>query len=113
MADGRHHDAGGAPNHLKGDPYKLDTAMFFYTNPIWTAPDPKVWEEALKDVFIIDTSPFPGETAMYADIIVPDHTYLERLQDSPTYPFEGWPMAAAAHAGRRPDLRHQALSATR
>ena len=82
------------PNHLAGDPYKLDTAMFYYTNPIWTAPNPQVWEEALKDVFIIDTSPFPGETAMYADIILPDHTYLERWQDSPTYPFEGWPMTA-------------------
>jgi thiosulfate reductase / polysulfide reductase chain A len=82
------------PNHLKGDPYKMDTAMFFYTNPIWSAPDPLAWEEALKDVFIIETSPFPGETAMYADIVLPDHTYLERLQDSPTYPFEGWPMAA-------------------
>ncbi|MFY0991929.1 molybdopterin-dependent oxidoreductase [Halomonas sp. C05BenzN] len=83
-----------APNHLAGDPYKLDTAMFFYTNPIWSAPDPRVWEEALKDVFVIDTSPFPGETAMYADIVLPDSTYLERLQDIPTYPFEGWPMAA-------------------
>lgn len=82
------------PNHLKGDPYKMDTALFFYTNPIWSSPNPQVWEEALKDVFIIDTSPFPGETAMYADVILPDHTYLERLQDSPTYPFEGWPMAA-------------------
>jgi len=81
------------PNHLKGDPYKMDTAMFYLTNPIWSAPNPQVWEEALKDVFIIDTSPYPGETAMYADIILPDHTYLERLQDAPTYPFEGWPMA--------------------
>jgi len=92
MAGNMMQEAG--PNHLKGDPYKMDTAMFFYTNPIWSAPNPQVWEEALKDVFIIDTSPFPGETAMYADIVVPDHTYLERLQDSPTYPFEGWPMAA-------------------
>lgn len=82
------------PNHLKGDPYKMDTAMFYSTNPIWTAPDPKAWEEALKDVFIIDTSPYPGETAMYADIVLPESTYLERLQDSPTYPFEGWPMTA-------------------
>ncbi|MFN4263340.1 MAG: molybdopterin-dependent oxidoreductase [Thioalkalivibrionaceae bacterium] len=81
------------PNHLKGDPYKLDTMMFYLTNPIWTSPNGQQWEEALKDVFIIDTSPFPGETAMYADIILPDHTYLERLQDTPTYPFEGWPMA--------------------
>ena len=81
------------PNHLAGDPYKLDTMMFYLTNPIWTSPNPQVWEEALKDVFIIDTSPYPGETAMYADIILPDHTYLERLQDAPTYPFKGWPMA--------------------
>lgn len=83
-----------AINHLNADPYKLDTAMFFYTNPIWSAPNPQQWEEALKDVFVIDTSPFPGETAMYADIVLPDSTYLERLQDIPTYPFEGWPMAA-------------------
>ncbi|WP_163576660.1 molybdopterin-dependent oxidoreductase [Halomonas faecis] len=82
-----------AQNHLDADPYTLDTAMFYYTNPIWTAPNPQVWEEALKDVFVIDTSPFPGETAMYADIVLPDCTYLERTQDVPTYPFEGWPMA--------------------
>lgn len=82
-----------APNHLKGDPYKMDTAMFYLTNPIWTAPNSTAWEEALQEVFVIDTSPFPGETAMFADLILPDHTYLERLQDAPTYPFEGWPMA--------------------
>ncbi|WP_026289649.1 molybdopterin-dependent oxidoreductase [Thioalkalivibrio sulfidiphilus] len=83
-----------ARNHVKGDPYKLDTAMFFYTNPVWTAPDTADWEKMLSEIFVIDTSPFPGETAMFADLILPDHTYLERLQDSPTYPFEGWPMTA-------------------
>ncbi len=81
-----------AQNHLAGNPYTLDTMMFYLTNPIWTAPDAKVWEEALQDVFVIDTSPFPGETAKFADIVVPDHTYLERLQDAPTYPFQGWAM---------------------
>ena len=80
------------PNHLAGKPYKLDTMMVYLTNPIWTAPNGQVWEEAMKDVFIIETSPFPSETAMYADVILPDHTYLERMQDAPTYPFEGWPM---------------------
>ncbi len=83
-----------AKNHNAGDPYKLDTAMFFYTNPIWTAPDTAEWEKMMAEIFVIDTSPFPGETAMFADLILPDHTYLERLQDAPTYPFEGWPMAA-------------------
>lgn len=80
------------PNSLAGKPYKLDTVMFYLTNPIWTAPNGQVWEEALKELFVIDTSPFPGETAMFADLILPDHTYLERLQDAPTYPFQGWPM---------------------
>lgn len=81
------------PNSLKGKPYKLDTVMFYLTNPIFTAPNGQQWEEALKDVFVIDTSPFPSETGQFADLILPDHTYLERLQDAPTYPFQGWPMA--------------------
>jgi thiosulfate reductase / polysulfide reductase chain A len=81
------------PNSLAGKPYKLDTVMFYLTNPIWTAPNGQVWEEALKELFVIDTSPFPGETALFADLILPDHTFLERLQDAPTYPFQGWPMA--------------------
>ncbi|RKT46991.1 molybdopterin-dependent oxidoreductase [Thiocapsa rosea] len=80
------------PNSLAGKPYKLDTVMFYLTNPIWTAPNGQVWEEALKELFVVDTSPFPGESAMFADLILPDHTYLERLQDAPTYPFKGWPM---------------------
>ncbi len=81
-----------AQNHVAGKPYTIDTMMFYLTNPIWTAPNPQVWEEALKTIFVIETSPFPGETARFADIIVPDHTYLERLQDAPTYPFQGWPL---------------------
>ena len=80
------------PNSLAGKPYKLDTIMFYLTNPVWTAPNGQVWEKALAELFVIDTSPFPGETAMMADLILPDHTYLERLQDAPTYPFQGWPM---------------------
>jgi thiosulfate reductase / polysulfide reductase chain A len=82
-----------APNHLKGKPYKLDTVMFYYTNPVYSSPGSREWEEFLKQVFVIDTSPFPGETAQMADLILPDHTYLERLQDAPTYPFQGWPLA--------------------
>ena len=81
------------PNSLAGKPYKLDTVMFYLSNPIWTAPNGQVWEDAMAELFVIDTSPFPGETAIFADLVLPDHTYLERLQDAPTYPFQGWPMA--------------------
>jgi anaerobic selenocysteine-containing dehydrogenase len=81
------------PNSLAGKPYKLDTVMFYLTNPIWTAPNGQQWEKALAELFVITTDPFPSETAMFADVILPDHTYLERLQDAPTYPFQGYPMA--------------------
>ena len=80
------------PNSLAGKPYKLDTIMFYLTNPVWTAPNGQEWEKALAELFVITTDPFPSETAMFADVILPDHTYLERLQDAPTYPFQGWPM---------------------
>ena len=80
-------------NHLKGAPYKLDTIMFYLTNPVFSAPDVKVWEEALKSMFVIDTSPFPGESAWMADIILPDHSWAERMHDAPTYPFQGYPIA--------------------
>ncbi len=82
-----------AKNHLAGKPYKLDTMLFNMTNPIFTAPDCKVWEEALKDIFIIGTSPYPDETNMYADLVLPEHTYLERLQVCADQPIHGYPQA--------------------
>jgi anaerobic selenocysteine-containing dehydrogenase len=84
---------GIAQSILEGQPYALDTVMFYLTNPIFSAPNATQWEEALKKVFVIETSPFPSETSVFADLVVPDHTYLERWQDTPTYPFQGWPLA--------------------
>lgn len=82
-------------NHLSGKAgYKLDTAMFYMTNPPFSTPDPTHgWEEAMKSMYVIATSPFPDETSMMADLILPDTTYIERWQDAPTYPFQGWPLA--------------------
>ncbi|HXF65192.1 MAG TPA: molybdopterin-dependent oxidoreductase [Burkholderiales bacterium] len=82
-----------ASNHLAGKPYKLDTILFYMTAPIYSQPEPRKWEEALQTMFVIDTSPFPSENAMMADLVLPDHTYLERLQTAEIYPFQGWPMA--------------------
>lgn len=82
-----------AVNHLKGDPYKMDTLMFYLTGPIFSGPDCTQWEKAMSEIFVIDTSPYPGETAIFSDLILPDHTYLERLQIADTYPFQGYPMA--------------------
>lgn len=82
-----------AEYHVKGDPYKLDTVMFYLTAPIFSSPECNQWEQALQDVFVIETSPYPTESAMMADLILPDHTYLERLQIAETYPFQGYPIA--------------------
>ncbi|PJA58270.1 MAG: molybdopterin oxidoreductase [Rhodocyclales bacterium CG_4_9_14_3_um_filter_68_10] len=82
-----------AINSLKGEPYKLDTVMFYMTGPIFSAPDCSKWEEALRQIFVIDTSPYPGETNRFADLILPDNTYLERLQIADTYPYEGYPIS--------------------
>lgn len=91
-----------AKNHLAGNPYKIDTFMFYLTNPMFSGPDSKAWEEALKDIFVIDTSPFPSETSVFADLVMPDHTYLERWNDAPTYPFQGWPMAMLRQPAVKP-----------
>jgi len=80
-------------NMLKGDPYKMDTIMFYMTGPIFSGPDCTKWEDALREVFVIDTSPYPGETNKFADLILPDNTYLERLQIADTYPYEGYPIS--------------------
>jgi len=85
---------GIANYQLEGKPYKLDTLMLYLTNPIYSTPDCTKWEKALQDVFLIGTSPFPDETSVFADIIVPDTTYLERLQDCPTYPWQGFPVTS-------------------
>jgi len=82
-----------AINHLKGDPYKLDTAIIYMTGAVFSGPDCRKWEDAWREVFVIDTSPYPGETNKFADLILPDHTYLERLQIADTYPYEGYPIS--------------------
>lgn len=82
-----------AKNHNEGKPYKLDTVMFFLTGPVFSGPDCTAWEKMLGETFVIDTSPQISESAVFADLVLPDHTYLERLQIADTYPFQGYPIA--------------------
>ncbi|MHB1618414.1 MAG: molybdopterin-dependent oxidoreductase [Sulfuricella sp.] len=82
-----------AKNHNAAAPYKLDTVMFYLTGPIYSSPQCTDWEKMLGEIFVINTSPFPDETSVYSDLILPDHTYLERLQVADTYPFQGYPIS--------------------
>jgi len=82
-----------ADNHMKGDPYKLSMVFIYYTNPLFSTPSPQRFREAFKDIFIVETSSFLSETGIYADYILPDHSYLEKWLDDPIIPSLGHPAA--------------------
>lgn len=76
---------------LAGAPYQLDTLLLHYSNPLHAGMNPARWAEALAKVpFIVSLSPFFDETsAQVADLILPDHSYLERWEDSAPSPSTG------------------------
>ncbi|MEO1190403.1 MAG: molybdopterin-dependent oxidoreductase [Pseudomonadota bacterium] len=102
-------------NAWKGDPYRIDTLFLYMANMAWnssmnsgevlemlTDKDPE--SDHYKIPFIIYADAFASETVYYADLILPDTTYLERwdcisLLDRPICDAEG-----AADAIRQPVL---------
>ncbi|MCK5695366.1 MAG: molybdopterin-dependent oxidoreductase [Desulfobacula sp.] len=61
-------------------------ALFVYnTNPCYSLHDPKSVKQAFGKIpFVVSFSSFLDETAKEADIILPSHTFLERLEDVPS-----------------------------
>ncbi len=91
-------------NAWRGDPYKIDTLLLFMANMAWNSSmnTGKVREMlADKDEngeyripFIIVCDAFQSETVAFADLVLPDTTYLERhdamsLLDRPISQFSG------------------------
>ena len=66
----------------KGPQSPADTLLVFSANPAYNLPDGGSFRKALKKVpFIVSFSPFQDETSYMADLILPDHTYLEKMDD--------------------------------
>lgn len=67
---------------LKGDPY-IPQALFLYeTNPFYETPGGPRWLAARRLIpFIVSFSSFLDESALYADLVLPNHTFLERWVD--------------------------------
>jgi anaerobic selenocysteine-containing dehydrogenase len=66
----------------KSETSPIDLLMVFSSNPAFTLPDGGAFLKALKKVpFIVSFSPFQDETAYMADLILPDHVYLEKMED--------------------------------
>lgn len=61
-------------------------ALFVYNaNPCYSLHDPKSVKQAFEKIpFVVSFSSFLDETAKEADIILPSHTFLERLEDVPS-----------------------------
>lgn len=78
---------------LKNNDNPIDTILVFSDNPAYSMPDGGLFREALEKIpFIVSFSPYKDETALMADLVLPDHTYLEKTDDiySPSwvqYPF--------------------------
>ncbi|RLB30198.1 MAG: hypothetical protein DRG66_00330 [Deltaproteobacteria bacterium] len=69
-----------AINSGHGSP--IDTLLLCSANPVYTIPDSQSFIEALAKIpFIVSFSPFMDETSLMADLILPDHTHLEKIVD--------------------------------
>jgi anaerobic selenocysteine-containing dehydrogenase len=77
-----HHAYQAVPDRIRGG-YPLDVLFLYDADPLYECPNgPTRWTEALDKVdFVVSFSSFLDDSAQYADLILPDHTFLERWQD--------------------------------
>ncbi len=62
----------------------LNALFLYYANPVASSADPDAVTRALERIpLVVSFSPFLDESARHADLVLPDHTYLERWQDAP------------------------------
>jgi sulfite dehydrogenase (quinone) subunit SoeA len=91
-------------NAWRGDPYPIDTLLIFMANMAWNSTmntsevrkmlNDKREDGGYKIPFIVVCDAFQSEMTAYADLILPDTTYLERhdcmsLLDRPISEFDG------------------------
>lgn len=93
---------------LEGADPPLEVLFLHHANPVASAPKPDRVRQALERIpLVVSFSPFLDETTRHADLILPDHIYLERWQDAlapASVPFPVWsvvqPMVAPLHDTR-------------
>ncbi|MFQ6617425.1 MAG: molybdopterin-dependent oxidoreductase [Fidelibacterota bacterium] len=75
---------------INESPYRVNCLLLYNVNPLFTFSDSRKVYSALEKIpFIVSFSPFMDESSSMADLILPDHTYLEKWQDDPTPPLIG------------------------
>jgi anaerobic selenocysteine-containing dehydrogenase len=82
-----------AKNVLSGKPYKPKVLFLYYTNPLFSNPKPDLFAKAFAEIpFIVSFSPYMDDSTHFADLVLPDHTPLERWQDDPVFLNNGFPV---------------------
>lgn len=91
-------------NAWRGDPYRLDTLLIFMANMAWNSTmntvevrkmlNDKDENGEYKIPFLVVCDAFQSETTAFADLVLPDTTYLERhdvmsMLDRPISEFDG------------------------
>lgn len=75
-----------AKNVISGKPYKPKVLFVYYTNPLFSNPSPDLFSKALAEIpLIVSFSPYLDDTTRFADLVLPDHTPLERWEDDPLF----------------------------
>jgi anaerobic selenocysteine-containing dehydrogenase len=78
---------------LQGKPYDIDTLFLYNCNPLFSEQKIEGLLQATRKIpLIVSFSPYMDETTQNADLILPDHTYLEKWQSNVTYTFQGFPV---------------------
>jgi len=63
---------------LTGKPYPAKVLLLHYSNPVFSKPGRR-WLDAMDKVpFVVSFSPVLDESVLFADLVLPDHTFLER-----------------------------------
>jgi menaquinone reductase, molybdopterin-binding-like subunit len=86
-----------------GTPYPINALFLYATNPLANHPAKEALTAALKKIpFIVSFSPVLDESSALADLILPDHTYLERWQDDQVTHLAGFTCFSLARPASKP-----------
>lgn len=62
-----------------GKPYPTSALLLYYSNPVFSQPAGERWRQAVAKVpLVVSFSPLFDESARFADLVLPDTTFLER-----------------------------------
>ncbi len=88
---------------LRAKPYPINALLLFATNPLANHPAKEAFAKAFEGIpFIVSFSPFLDDSSSRADLILPDHTYLERWQDDQVTHLAGFTCFSLARPATAP-----------